>query len=213
MAATVTLCSYGLKSQDTTLMGFLSGMMVSVTGGLGQDQLIRVNLHNRALTLYDDGVVYLHGSIAAAGNPFDRTATPTGEFNILSKEISHTSRLSGVIMPLSMRFHQGYYFHDIPLTPAGARIETKYSHGCIRLPTSIVRSVYDWAKVGAHVQIFRAELAKDSLSPTVYYLTEDGFRKPIASLEAFAARGFQWDRVVVLPYEELAVLPLGDTLY
>jgi hypothetical protein len=213
VAGTVTLCSYGLNSQDTTLTSYLTGVVASFTGGTGDNQLIRVNLHNHSLALYEDGVLHFSGSVAGTGNPLNRTATPTGEFRILSKERVHTSRLSGVIMPLSMRFYQGYYFHDIPLTPTGTLITTKYSNGCIRLPNATARLMYDWTRIGARVVVYRADLARSDASPTVYYLTDDGYRRPVANPEAFAAHGFTWDRVAVVPYEELAALPLGSPLY
>lgn len=207
------LLSAHLASQDTSLMSYLSGLMVSAVGGAGDDQLIRVNLHNHSLTLFQNGQVYMTATIAATGNPNDRTATPTGEFRILSKEPRHKSRLSGVIMPWAMRFFEGYYFHDIPLTPGGVIINTKYSHGCIRLATSLVRQVYNWTQVGARVQVYRADLVRDGISPTVYHLTEDGRREPIATESAFTARGYQWANVAIIPAAELAGLTLAQTLY
>jgi hypothetical protein len=213
VAGSFSLLSVHLKSQDTDLKSYLSGMMVAVMGGEGDAQLIRVNLHNGSIALFEYGQLYTMSKVAGTGNPNDSTATPTGEFRILSKELSHTSRLSGVIMPLSMRFFEGYYFHDIPLTPGGAIINTKYSHGCIRLPSTMVRQIYDWTRVGAHVQVYRADLVKDDSSPTVYHLTEDGYRQPIANLQAFTAHGYQWEKVVVIPSAELAGLVLGSTIY
>jgi hypothetical protein len=112
-----------------------------------------------------------------------------------------------------MRFHEGYYFHDIPLTPAGAIIDTKYSHGCIRLPSAIVRTVYDWTRIGARVQIYRASLVKDAASPVVYFLTDNGLRRRIADPVAFNAHGFRWENIVTIPSGELAALPLGEVLY
>lgn len=216
IAVIISLAGYGaftihLRSQDTSFSGFLSGTMLKVWGG-EKNQLIRVNLHNHSIALYQSGVLYKLAKIAAAGNPRDYTATPTGKFRILSKDAWHISSLSGVIMPWSLRFFQGYYFHDIPLTPAGAIINTKYSHGCIRLPTTLAREVFEWTRVGAYVEIYDVFLARVEDSTTVYFLTPDGFREPIANPEAFLAHGFHWEDVSVLPDQELLGLPLGPTI-
>src|SRR5689334_9441096 len=76
-------------SQDTTLMSYLSGVLAVTTGGSGEDQLIRVNLHNNSIALFQNGQLQLMAKVAGVGNPNDSTATPTGEFRILSKEPSH----------------------------------------------------------------------------------------------------------------------------
>jgi hypothetical protein len=212
-AGSFSLFSTHLASQDTSLRGYLSGMMLGFTASPGDNQLIRVNLHNKSIALYENGQLYQLAKVAGAGNPNDATATPIGEFRILSKEKMHKSRLSGVLMPLAMRFHEGYYFHDIPLTPGGAKITTRYSHGCIRLPSDLVQGIYDWTKVGAYVQVYRAYLVKDDTGPMVYKLTEDGYRQPIATESAFISRGFRWEDIAVVPAPEIAGLPLGPTLY
>ncbi len=212
----VTLAGYGvlsahLRSQDTSFSGFLSALMMNFWGG-EQNQLIRVNLYNHSIALYEHGNLYKFASIAATGNPANRTATPTGKFRILSKDRHHISNLSGVIMPLSMRFFEGYYFHDIPLTPAGKIIDTKYSNGCIRLPTALATEMFAWTNVGAYVEIYSSKLARADDSPRVYLLTEDGYRQPIMTEHAFTSRGYLWKDVVVVPPAELSSMPLGTTI-
>lgn len=208
----LALDSY-LISTDTSLQGYLSGMMLAQTGLSGRGQQINLNLHNHILSLYEDGVLVRQGRIAGAGNPNDLTATPTGDFHILSKENMHVSRLSGVLMPYSMRFYQGYYFHDIPLTPDGLLIKTRYSHGCVRLPNDFAVSFFDWANVGADVHVYRSHLARTSDGTRVYLLTEDGARRPISSEAAFLRQGYWWQDVAVVPRAEIAGLPLGEPIY
>ncbi len=212
----VTSAGYGLlsrhlTSQDTSFSGYLSGLMLNFWGG-ENDQLIRVNLHNHAITLYQHGVLYKAAQIAGAGNPYNSTATPTGRFRILSKDKWHISNLSGVIMPLSMRFFEGYYFHDIPLTPDGRIINTKYSHGCIRLPTALAKEMFDWTNVGAYVEVYNASLAREEHSEKVYRLNEDGTRQHIVSQAAFTAHGYHWEDVAVVPDLELSGLIVGPAL-
>ena len=191
-----------------SMSGYLSALMLNFWGGT-QDQLIRVNLYNHSIALYEHGNLYKYARVAGTGNPNNSTATPTGRFRILSKDRWHISGLSGVIMPLSMRFYEGYYFHDIPLTPAGKIIDTKYSHGCIRLPTELAKEMFDWTNVGAYVEIYSSRLARADDADTVYLLTEDGYRQPIASERAFVSHGYRWQDVVVVPPAELASMPIG----
>ena len=211
--AIVSLSGYGLfsvhlRSQDTSFSGYLSGLMLNFYGG-EQKQLIRVNLYNHSLALYENGTLYKFTRVAGTGNPNNKTATPTGKFRILSKERRHISGLSGAIMPLSMRFHQGYYFHDIPLYPSGKVITTRYSAGCIRLPTELATEMFAWTNIGAYVEIYSARLARADDSPIVYFLTEDGYRQPIATERAFLSRGYQWKDVAVVPPAELAAMPIN----
>ncbi|HXV27119.1 MAG TPA: L,D-transpeptidase [Candidatus Paceibacterota bacterium] len=201
-----------LASQDTYLREYLTGMVLASVWSPGHDQLIRVNLHNHILTAYEHGQLVRSGSVAGTGNPYDETATPTGMFRILSKEKMHVSRLSGVLMPLSMRFFQGYYFHSIPLTPDGNPIRTRYSHGCIRLPDDFSAWLFEWTRVGANVQIYRAHLARAQGDNRVYLLTADGQRRPVMTEEAFVRNGFKWQDVAELSYAEVSVLPLGAAL-
>lgn len=211
--AVFTVAGYGLlsvhlKSQDTSFSGYLSALMLNFWGG-EENQLIRVNLYNHSIALYDHGNLYRVSRIAGTGNPNNRTATPTGKFRILSKEKRHISGLSGVIMPLSMRFYGGYYFHDIPLYPSGKVITTKYSAGCIRLPTEFATPMFDWVNIGAYVEIYNARLVRAENTLTVYLLTEDGYRQPIATERAFLSRGYQWKDVAVVPPAELSGLVMG----
>lgn len=206
-----SLFSVYLRSQDTTFSGYLSGLMLNFWGG-EKNQLIRVNLYNHSLALYEDGQLYKIARIAATGNPSNSTATPIGKFRILSKEKRHKSGLSGVIMPWSLRFFEGYYFHDIPLTPAGELIDTKYSHGCIRLPTLIAEDVFNWTNIGAYVEIYNASLVRADDSPMVYLLTFDGYKQHIANEQTFLARGYRWQDVAVVPSAELASMPSAGTI-
>ena len=202
----VSLFSGYFVTQDVSWNGYLSGLMLNFWGG-EENQLIRVNLHNHSIALYQSGMLYKLSRIAATGNPNDGTATPTGKFRILSKDKRHFSG-GNIIMPLSLRFsNKGYYLHDIPLTMAGVPIDTKYSHGCIRLPHALAEEMFAWTNVGAYVEIYDASLARAEDSPMVYLLTEDGLRIPIPTEADFIAHGYHWKDVAIIPAEELNGLP------
>ncbi len=205
-----TVFSGYLKTEDVSFPGYLSGLMLQVWGG-EEGQLIRVNLHNHEIALYQGGMLYKLARIAGTGNPYDSTATPVGNFRILSKDKRHISS-QHVIMPLSLRFsNKGYYFHDIPLTMAGVRINTVYSHGCIRLPTPLAEEMFNWTHVGAYVEIYDTYLARAAGSNMVYLLTKDGQRTPILTEAEFVTKGYKWGDVAVVPADELNGLPLTET--
>jgi hypothetical protein len=215
LIAVISLSGYGfskfLNSQDTSLGGYLSGLMLNFWGG-EEHQLIRVNLHNHSIALYQNGALYKLARINSTGNPNDSTATPTGKFRILSKDKWHIS--GSVIMPLSLRFFQGYYFHDIPQTRVGTYIDTEYSHGCIRLAHELAQELFNWANVGAYVEIYDSSLARaDNGSDEVYYLPKDGTRRHITSETAFIAHGYRWEDIAVIPAEELAGLQSGLDIF
>jgi hypothetical protein len=204
------LAGYGVlffqsRIQDTSVQGYLSGLMLNFWGG-ERNQLIRVNLHNYSIALYERGSLYKMARIATPGNPDDGTRTPTGKFRILSKDKWHIS--GSIVMPWCLRFNGPYYFHDIPLIKkTGDIIRTRYSHGCIRLPTGFAEEVFNWANIGAYVEIYDASLARADNGTTVYQLTVDGYRKPIASEQEFLSRGYRWQDVAVMPAAELAAIP------
>lgn len=216
LLAVTTLTGYGfislqLRSQDTSFSGYLSGLMLNFWGG-EKNQLIRVNLHNYSIALFDRGVLTKMARIATPGNPEDGTRTPTGKFRVLSKDKWHIS--GSIVMPWAVRFNGPYYFHDIPLIKkTGEIVQTRYSHGCIRLPSTLAEEVFNWANIGAYVEIYDASLARaDNESSTVYLLTVDGYRYAIASERTFIARGYRWQDVTILPAAELAALRSGGTL-
>jgi hypothetical protein len=211
MAGGYGFISIQLRAQDTNLSGYLSGLMLQFWGG-EQNQLIRVNLHNYSIALYERGTLYKIARIAAPGNPDDGTRTPTGKFRVLSKDAWHIS--GSLVMPWAVRFNGPYYFHAIPVTKKTNEIvHTAYSHGCIRLPDPLAEQVFNWANIGAYVEVYDASLARaDDGAPTVYLLTFDGHREPIASADVFAARGYHWNDVAVIPAVELAAMPVGATI-
>ncbi len=200
-----------LQANDTSFGGFLSGVLLNFYGG-EQNQLIRVNLHNKSLALYESGNLFKLDHIAAGGPPGTQYATHTGHFRILSKDKWHISTYH-VIMPLSLRFDGPRYFHDIPLHMDRTPYTTEYSHGCIRLPHAMAMTLFDWANIGAYVEVYDASLARaDDGSQTVYLLTADGYRQPIATAAAFLAHGYHWGDVVTIPAQELNGLPIGPAI-
>ena len=197
-------------SQDISLTGFFSSILSSVAG-TGQNKLIRINLYNYSIALYQDGALIKQAKIAGAGNP-KISPTPVGNFKVLAKEKRHVVWSTRIVMPYSLRFYNGYYIHDIPLTLSGQLISTQYSAGCVRLDSNLAPEVFDWAEIGTRVEIYKAQLVKTAEAPMVYLLTKDGLCQPIASPEVFQAQGFHWQDVAVIPAAEILGYPQGSLI-
>jgi len=115
-----------------------------------------VSLNRQTVTVYDDGKQIAKSPISSGtrSNP-----TPTGVFSILEKNRTHHSNLyNSAPMPFMQRLtNSGIALHagDLPGYPA--------SHGCIRLPYSFARSLFDITDVGARVIV-----SNDDLTPTEF---------------------------------------------
>lgn len=115
-----------------------------------------VSLGRQTVTVYDDGKQIAKSPISSGtrSNP-----TPTGVFSILEKNRTHRSNLyNSAPMPFMQRLtNSGIALHagDLPGYPA--------SHGCIRLPYSFARSLFDITDVGARVIV-----SNEDLTPTEF---------------------------------------------
>ena len=115
-----------------------------------------VSLSKQTVTVYDDGKQIAKSPISSGtrSNP-----TPTGVFSILEKNRTHHSNLyNSAPMPFMQRLtNSGIALHagDLPGYPA--------SHGCIRLPYSFARSLFDITDVGARVIV-----SNEDLTPTEF---------------------------------------------
>lgn len=118
--------------------------------------VIVVSLNRQTLTVYDDGKQIARSPISSgkSSNP-----TPTGVFSILEKKKRHFSNLyNSAPMPFMQRLtNSGIAFHagDLPGYPA--------SHGCIRLPYSFARNLFEITEVGARVIV-----SNDDLTPVQF---------------------------------------------
>lgn len=198
-----------LGPHEMNLPDFFSSILSSLISGQSS-KIIRINLYNKSLTLIDSGVLVKEAKIAAAGHP-RATPTPTGNFAVLLKDKRHISGLSGLVMPLSLRFYNGYFLHGLPTTLSGRIIDTPYSNGCIRLPSGLDEEIFNWADIGTKVEIYNSSLVKSEETPTVFYLRQDGTKEPISSPEEFLSRGFRWQDVKTIPLVELDAFPLASS--
>ncbi len=199
-----------LVPQELSAASFFMGIFASIFSP-ESNKAISINLYNKSLTLYENGVLTKQAKISAYGHP-KAAPTPTGNFKISYKDIDHISGISGLVMPFSLRFFNSYYLHGLPTTRAGVIINTPYSNGCIRLGAGLDEEIFNWADIGTRVQIYNASLVKTDQDPTVYFLTADGWRQPIASPQAFEAQGWHWKEIAVVPEAEILSYPEGTII-
>lgn len=190
-----------LYPREITFGSYFSSILQTLVGQ-GSNKLIRINLATKSITLFENGELLKSSKIVAAGHP-RATPTPTGNFKILLKDADHISGLSGLVMPWSLRFYNGYFLHGLPFTRSGKIIDTPYSNGCIRLPAGLDQEVFNWADIGTQVQVYNSRLVKTADDPTVYYLSDDGTKDGIPSPEVFVSRGFRWKDIAIIPQAEL----------
>ena len=75
-------------------------------------------------------------------------ATPLGSFRVFRKEAMSWSNSYSVWLPWAAYFNGGIAFHahrDVPAYPA--------SHGCVRVPETFAKGVYDFARMGRAVHV------------------------------------------------------------
>jgi len=195
--------------QDMDFGSFFSSVLYSLTNPQS-DKQIRINLYNKSLVLIENGSLVKRDKIAATGNP-SSSPTPTGNFSVLTKSKRVVSNLSGLVMPNSLRIRGPYFIHGPPTYRNGTPYISKFSSGCVRLGTGLDLEVYNWADIGTKVEIYNSSLVKSTDSPTVYYLTPDGYREPILSPEEFFNRGWHWSNVKIIPAIEIEAIPLFET--
>jgi len=85
--------------------------------------------------------------------------TPTGTFQILSKNRRAWSAHYGLYMPWYMGFTtMGHGIHELPEWPNGYKEGTNHlgvpvSHGCVRLGVGPAKVVYDFSQKGTTVVV------------------------------------------------------------
>jgi LysM repeat protein len=111
---------------------------------------IDVNLSAQRVTAYQ-GNTPVRSTLVSTGLP--RTPTPTGRYRIYVKYVSTLMSGPGYYLPnvpYTMYFYRGYSLHG---TYWHSNFGHPMSHGCINLPTSEARWLFNWASVGTLVNI------------------------------------------------------------
>jgi hypothetical protein len=107
---------------------------------------LEIHVNQQVLLLVGKGRVEraIHVSTGAGGR------TPLGHFRIYRREQMSWSVPFHVWMPLAQYFYRGYALHEYPLVPTYAA-----SHGCVRVPQTESRTVWQFGSIGMRVWIGR----------------------------------------------------------
>jgi len=113
-----------------------------------EGKFIGADLEAMEVYLYEDGKQVAEYPILTKGRAGTPYETPSGAYQVLTKEPNHLSSLAGVYMPYSMQFYGNYFIHGWPYYMDGTPVASTYSGGCIRLSTDDAAKVYAFADVG-----------------------------------------------------------------
>ncbi len=121
------------------------------------DTYVEVNLTAQHLIYYKDGEMVVESDFVS-GNEAKGWSTPTGTFALYYKERNRTLRGQGYASPVSfwMPFNGGVGFHDAKWRGSfgGDYYKQRGSHGCINLPYSAAKTLYDNIESGCVVLVY-----------------------------------------------------------
>jgi len=118
--------------------------------------LLEVSIAKQRLTVWRDGHV-VYRFVISTGRP--GYETPTGHYKILNKVANAWSRKWNVWMPWALRWHDGYFFHQLPHKPGSSvnigatKLGTPDSHGCVRVNVGDAETLFRWTAVGTPVWV------------------------------------------------------------
>ena len=128
--------------------------------------LVVVSLSKQQLTVYDEGVPFLHSKISSGSRGHE---TPTGVFAVIQKSRWHRSNLySDAPMPFMQRITwSGVALHagQLPGYPA--------SHGCVRLPEDFAIRMWRTTQMGARVIIVQDNAAPAEVAHPLLFVKKD----------------------------------------
>ncbi len=96
-----------------------------------------------------EGVIRYYGekekefSILNIIDPSSWGGTPTGIYQVISKESLGFSNVSSVYMPFPIRFYGKYLIHGEPYFPSGAPYTSPVSGGCVRVKNENMEEIYN----------------------------------------------------------------------
>lgn len=119
------------------------------------EELIEIDLSEQILRLHQEKMIIKEYKISSGKKGM---RTPRGNFQVLSKRKLVWSRTYGLYMPFALRFHNGYFIHELPYWPGGyregeAHLGIPVSAGCVRLGIGAAEEVYNFAEIGTKIAI------------------------------------------------------------
>ncbi len=128
----------------------------------GKTSFIEANLSTMRLVVYEKGAAVKEVPILTKGKEGFWWETPAGLYKVEDKLENHFSGFAGVYLPWSLPFQGNFFIHGWPYYPDGTPVISGYSGGCIRLSTEDAKTVFELAKIGMPVLVFKQALEKDA---------------------------------------------------
>lgn len=122
-----------------------------------EGKLIAANLVTMKIMLYENGVQVAEFPIQSKGRTGSPWETPSGMYQVGTKEVTHFSSIGHVYMPYSMQFYGNYFIHGWTHYPDGTPVSASFSGGCIKLLTEDAKQIFDFASIGTKVFVYDAK--------------------------------------------------------
>ncbi len=126
-----------------------------------EGKLIVANLADMRISLYDGSTVVAEYPIVTKGKPGTPWETPSGFYEIETKERDHYSTIGHVFMPYSMQFYGNYFIHGRTYYPDGTLTSATFSGGCIKLSTEDAKEIFNFAEIGTKVFVYDPKTRAD----------------------------------------------------
>ncbi|MEK7093821.1 MAG: L,D-transpeptidase family protein, partial [Patescibacteria group bacterium] len=162
---------------------------------------IEADLSSDILRLYREGRVVREIAVLSKGKEGSWWETPAGLYKVQGKEPSHFSTLGQVFMPWSMPFQGNFFIHGWPTYPDGSSVPAGYSGGCIRLSTEDAKWLYEEAKTGTPILVFKKDFEGDAFAYEV--------RAPQLQAQSYLAADLKSDFVLAEKVKD-KVMPIAS---
>ncbi len=149
-----------------------------------QERYIAADLEKMELVLYASGTPIAHVPILSKGRHGTPWETPTGSYDVKTKEEKHFSSIGRVWMPYSLQVYGNYFIHGWPYESDGTPVPQGFSGGCIRLATADAKKVYEFASLGTPVYVKENDRGVNSEG------SNQGIKMYPASLPSVSAKSY-----------------------
>lgn len=123
-----------------------------------------VDLSKKKLYFFEKGEIKNIYPVLAFGKEGSFWETPTGFYQIETKQKNAFSPIANVYMPYSLQFQGNFYIHGWPYYPGGKPVSSVFSGGCIRLATKDAKEIFEKVKIGTPILITKEEFKKDNFT-------------------------------------------------
>jgi len=120
---------------------------------------IEINLPEMKLRLWRQGKTDEDLKIVARGNEPFWQGTPAGIYTLKNKIRAAFSVTEGVFMPYALQIYGSMWMHGIPYYPDGKKLNSFFSHGCVRLADKDIPIIFKKAEIG--ITLLPIDMARD----------------------------------------------------